>query len=359
MPYLDLSHRMSTSGRTIRGLAGFLLLAACSGSHTDLAADSSSASVGGAGGADGGSSSLGGFSSSGGAPPVIEPDGPPKLTVVNGIVDRDSLALCFLESPANASDAAEPWPEADLDYAHAASVSLPGAPIPEGTDIEILVLTGDLGAAGASDCRAIADDPFGFAGLEVLSLGIAPAATFTQPRSTLLAVTGCFGGETHDGDDLEDICGPSYMPDSPTPGVVFAPLSRIGSGAGVGLQVVNATGAIDTIAIYFRSAIDGTLEQSVAQEVVPGAAAPFPPNTALSASELGGPSSATLRAIIDLLPADESIVSLGDAMNAGGISAGDFVNGGNVVLIAVGPSPGAPTNSWWNPFAVVAVVADP
>lgn len=349
MPHLDSS---------IRRVACFLLLAACSGSHTDLAADTSSASVGGAGGADGGSSSLGGFSN-GGAPPVIEPDGPPKLTVVNGIVDRDSLALCFLESPANASDAAEPWPEADLDYAHAASVSLPGAPIPEDTDIEILVLTGDLGAAGASDCRAIADDPFGFAGLEVLSLGIAPATTFTQPRSTLLAVTGCFGGATHDGDELEDICGPSYTPESPTPGIVFAPLSRIGSGAGVGLQVVNATGALDTIGVYFQSAVDGTLDQSVAQQVVPGAASPFPPNTALSASELGGPSSATLRAMIDLLPADESIVSLGEAMNAGGVTAGDFVNGGNVVLIAVGPSPGAPTNSWWNPFAVVAVVADP
>ncbi|MBL8742037.1 MAG: hypothetical protein JNK04_13110, partial [Myxococcales bacterium] len=84
-----------------------------------------------------------------------------------------------------------------------------------------------------------------------------------------------------------------------------------------------------------------------------------PPNTALSASELGGPSSATLRAIIDLLPDDESIVSLGDAMSAGGVTAGDFVNGGNIALVAVGPSPGAPTNSWWNPFTVVAVLADP
>ena len=358
MPYPDLPNATSTVGRTKALAACLLLLAACSGSHTDLAADSSSASVGGAGGGGGAGSSQGGFSN-GGSPPVIEPDGPPKLTVVNGIVDRDAMALCFLESPANASDAAEPWPEAALDYAHAASVSLPGAPIPEDTDIEILVLTGDLGAAAASDCRAIADDPFGFAGLEVLSLGVAPASTFTAPRSTLLAVTGCFGGETHDGDDLEDICGPSYTPDSPTPSVVFAPLSRIGSGAGVGLQVVNATGALDSIAIYFRSAIEDTLEQVVAVEVVPGAAAPFPPNTALSASELGGPSSATLRAIIDMLAASEDIVSLGDAMEGGGITAGDFVNGGNIALIAVGPSPGAPTNSWWNPFAVVAVVADP
>ena len=140
---------------------------------------------------------------------------------------------------------------------------------------------------------------------------------------------------------------------------MFAPLSRIGSGAGVGLQVVNATGALDTIAIHFRSAIDGALEQSVAQQVGPGAATPFRPNTALSASELGGPGSATLRGIVDLVPASESIVSLGDAMNGGAISAGDFVNGGNIALIAVGPSPGAPTNSWWNPFAVVAVLADP
>ena len=350
MPYPDFRPR--------RAFACFLSLAACSGSHNDLAADTSSASVGGAGGTGGAGSSQGGFSN-GGAPPVIEPDGPPKLTVVNAIVDRDTLALCFLESPASASDGAMPWPEAELAYAHAASVALPGDPIPAEGDIEILALTGDIGAAGAADCRAIADDPFGFAGLEVISLGVAPATAFSQPRSTLLAVTGCFGGETHDGDDLEDICGASYLPDSPTPGVVFAPLSRIGSGSGVGLQVVNATGAQDTIGIYFRSAIEGTLEQSVAQQVVPGAATPFPPNTALSASELGGPSSATLRAIIDLLPDDESIVSLGDAMSAGGVTAGDFVNGGNIALVAVGPSPGAPTNSWWNPFTVVAVLADP
>jgi len=348
MPYPDLPARSL--------LACFVVLTACPGNHNDLAQDTSSATVGGAGGAGAGSSE-GGFSA-GGSPPIIEPDGPPKLSVVNAIVDRGAMALCFLESPVAAGDEALPWPSDGIDYAHSATVSRPGAPVPGGVDIELVVLTGDLSAVGGANCRDVADDPFGFAGLEVLSLGVVPGSTFLEPRSLLVAVTGCFGGETHDGKALEAVCGPGYGPDNPTPGVVFAPLSRITSGLAVGLQVINATAAFDSIDVYARSSIDGMLEQPVAQMVVPGAAAPFPPSTAFSSMELAGPSTATLRSVVSNTTNQTELV-LGDAMENGGVTAGDFINGKNIVLVAVGPSPGAALPTWSNLFAFVALRADP
>lgn len=335
-----------------------LWLLACEGSHTDLAVDSTSTStggsapIGGSGGGDGGAAN-------GGAPPIVEPDGPSRLTVLHAIADRPSMQLCLLESPANANDPSEPWPSAPLEYARTAIASdLPGSLLPSSADVEILVLTGDLDEIGAATCRDVADDPAAFAGVETLSLGVTPTSTFTMPRSLLLAVNGCFGGETHDGKDLEPICGPGYTPDTPTPGVVVAPLSRFTTPTTIGFQVVNALSSRSTVDGFVRPSFDGVLESPISYMVVSGAALPFPPSTLLTASELGSIEAAVARISVVGSQASEEI-TLGAAIENGGVSSAVFANGRNVALVAVGPSPTSPVEPWANDFTVVVVDPDP
>lgn len=327
------------------------LLAACEGSHTDLGQDTSSAaSTGGAEPVAGGGGAGGG---EGGAPVVEEPDGPASMTIVNGIVDRDAMRMCFLKSPRDANDPAEPWPTGALEYATAATAP----PLPEG-DVELVVLTGDLDAIGASSCRELADDPGATEGLELLAIGVLPASAVTAPRSLLVAVTGCFGGEDHTTEMPQPICGAGYTPETPTPNVVIAPLSRVTDQLSVGIQIVNALTSAETVDGFMRPGFEGVQESVIAIDIAGGAAAPFPPSTVFSAASLGSASDAELRIVaFNGLPNDGAF-SVGDAMDHGGLDGTAFANGENVALVAVGPSPGVGAG-WWNDFAVVAVDSDP
>ena len=333
-------------------------LFACEGSHNDLGADTTSASTGG-GAAGGGGSGGGGSPAQGGAPAVVEPDGPARLTVIHGIVDRPSLQLCFAASPSDPGDDAEPWPPSPLDFASAEVISeLPGAPLPSSGSVEILVLTGDLEAAGGATCRELADDPGAFEGLEVLSLGVTPVASLTSPRSFALVVSGCFGGDGHDDVSAELLCGSGYTSLSPTPSIVLAPLSRVTAPTGIGLQLLNATTGGSSLDGAIKPSFDGVSFMPIASLVVSGQAAPFPPNTSISASELGVPSEALVRLVAGSAIATVEL-PLGDAMAAGGIDGADLANGENVALVAVGAAPGAPALAWSNGLALVAVDADP
>lgn len=339
-------------------LASLVLTLGCQGSHNDLGADTTTASTGGGGASGGGGAGAGGVGQ-GGAPVVVEPDGPPRLTIIHGIVDRPALQLCFVASPPEAGESAEPWPPTPLEFARAQPiVELPGAPLPASEALELLVLTGDLAAASGASCAEIREDPASFPGLELLSLGAVPASSLTAPRSLALVVTGCFGGEGHDDPGAEQACGPGYSALTPTPSIVLAPLSRVIDGSAVGLQVLNATAGAAVIDGYLQPSFDGVSFVAIASLVVSGQAAPFPPTTALSASELGTASLAKLRIVTAGLGASSEL-SLGDAMVAGGVDAADLANGQNVALVAVGAAPGAPALAWSNGLAVVAVDSDP
>ncbi len=334
-------------------VTSLVALAACEGSHSDLGQDTTTSTTGAGGAAAGGGGATGGFNT-GGAPQITEPDGPPALTVLHAIADRPAMQLCLLASPDDSGDDAAPWPSEPLVFAQPAVAP----PLPAASDVSILVLTGDLDAIGGALCRDIRDDPTGFSGLEVLSLGIVTEADLSAPRSILLAITGCFGGEGHDGDALDLVCGPGYAPDAPTPGAIVAPLSRYPNIENIGFQAVNATSAGALIDVYGQSSFDGTPELTIATLVPPGGAAPFPPSTVFSAAELGMPRIASVRAQSDAT-GDSTTVLLGDAIDHGGISTEVFANGRNVALVAVGPAPGAPSASWHEDFTVVALDSDP
>ncbi len=332
-----------------------LLVTACEGSHTDLGVEpTTSVTV-----TVGATTSTGmGMGGEGGTSTIVEPDGPPKLTLVHGVVDQPELLFCFLESPPNASDAAAPFPAQPLPYARSVALALPGSPVPAAGDVEVAVIGGDLTGVGGLGCRELYDDPTTAPGALVVSLGVVPRAVLDAQRSLLVVPTGCLGGPGHDHESATAVCGIGYTPDTPTPNVVFAPMSRYLDGTAIGLQVVHAlsgtTQSVDVGLVPF-----GGSERKVGKDVTFGEISPFPPSTLLSASDLEGLTGVAVRTY--LLPsgglAEESV--LADAAANGGLSPEDFKNGTNVVLLVVGPTPGVPAGPWWSGVQYVALRADP
>jgi hypothetical protein len=326
-------------------------LGACDGTHDDLGLTTSSTTTG-SGGAGGGTGA-----GAGGAPSIVEPDGPTRWTFVNGVVDRDQIALCFLKSPADAADAASPWPTDGIGFARAASIDLPGAPVPADSDLELVLLAGAIEDVGALDCRALADDPTAVPGLDVLSLGVLPAETATRPRSLLFVPNGCLGGLDHEDANDDLVCGLGYAPDLPTPGLAVAPISRVKNPERVGLQAVHAspTGPLD---VYVTPVFDGAAPSLMASGVVSGQAAPFPPFAPFSIADLGGGTGPRLTTHLAgmAMPLDDA--TFGDALGRGGLVTADVANGKNVAFVGVGAQPGLAVGAWWHAFTWVAVRPD-
>jgi len=330
------------------------LVVACEGSHTDLGVEPSSSSVTVSSSSTTASSTGSGV---GGGTTIVEPDGPPKLTLAHGVVDQDAIQFCFLASPPDPADAAVPYPAAPLVYARAVSIALPADPIPAAGDVEVVVLAGDLGSIAGLDCRELADDPGGFPDAIIQTLGVIPRTVLDMQRSLLFVPTGCFA-LGHDDPMTELVCGEAYTPDTPTPNVVVAPMSRVVDFGAIGLQGVHAisgtTELVDIDVVPF-----GGAERTIGDDVTFGEIAPFPPFAGLSGLDLEGPASAMIRTYLYPGGVISAENLLGDAMANGGIGPEVFKNGTNVVLLSVGPTPGVSGGSWWSEFTYVALRADP
>ena len=50
---------------------------------------------------------------------------------------------------------------------------------------------------------------------------------------------------------------------------------------------------------------------------------------------------------------------LPDALERGGLTLADFVDGRNYTVVWVGTKPGASPGTWWSPFALLVVRSDP
>jgi hypothetical protein len=341
----------TASNTLVLGSLVALLASACEGHHDDLGETSTTttttAGTGGAGGAPG--------SGGGGAPPVVEPDGPPKWTFVDGVVDADGVSFCFLKSPADAADAAAPWPSGGLLFGETATIDLPGAPVPSAGDLELVLVAGDPAATAGHTCREMADDPSVVPTLDVLSLGVLPGETATKKRSFVFVPTGCVGGVDHVDVNDQAICGMGYAPDLPTVGLVVAPLSRLSETATVALQVVLAASVSGPVDVYVTPSFDGATPALLVNKLALGQAAPFPPFADLSVSDLGGSAGPHLTTFNQGtgIAADDSI--FGDALARGGLDGADVANGENVAFVAVGGPPGLVGETWWHGFAWVAV----
>lgn len=332
-------------------------LVACADDHDRLAKTASSTSttgVGGAGGAvaTGGSSKVGGFG--GGGP--VEPDGPTKLTVVNGIVDDVAVRFCFVPYPDGATDEVL-WPasEAGLAFAQAATIDLSGDVLPKLTDFELVIVAGDLGETAGMDCAEIIDAPPMFA--RVASLGVVPTAVIDEQKSLVLVPSGCLGGKSYTHDLEQLACGSAYTPDDPTATLLAGFLSRLDSPTAFAMQFMHASPGMGETQVTVKPG-ENKASVAMASDWTIGAIAPFPPSLVLDDVDLASLQTATVE-----ISAGGSmpihITTFAQAFANGGLADDYLANGRGAAFIAVGANPQTGAGPWWHTMTVTAVASDP
>ncbi len=329
---------------------------------TEQAASSSKAGAGGAGGATHavGSGGHGGAqtvtststqSSSASGP--IEPTGTTKLTLVNGIVDQDAVRFCLSKYPAGPG-AELPWPSAaGLPFARGGVIDIPSV-VPSGSDVEIRAVLGSGAAVNGKSCSELAALP---AGVSVLSLGVAPASLFSEPKSLLLVAYGCTGGPTHTNGLQTLACGQGYTPTSPTAALLAGFMSRLGANT-VRMQFVDAIAALannNQVVAGVAPGYDAAPVQTAVQMFTVGTIGPFPPFDLLTASKLSDLTKATVE--VDLF-GNPYKVGWSDAFKNGGLPLA-AKDGEGLVFIAVGSQPGIGDGPWWHKMTFTVVKADP
>jgi hypothetical protein len=149
-------------------LPGLLAASGCGKDHSWLAlgqggADAGAAGAGAAAGSNGsgsGGSSASSSGSGGTGGGIVEPTGPLRLTLVDGIVDSDAIRLCFAPYPDGPTPGAQPWPGAEgLPFARAVVVESIATIIPAETDVEVRLLAGQLSLSAGKTCQQLWTDP--------------------------------------------------------------------------------------------------------------------------------------------------------------------------------------------------------
>ncbi len=337
-----------------------LALLGCSGDHDRLAKTDSTTTSAGGGGAGGAAGGAGGATTSSGTGGIVEPAGPTRLTVVNGIVDHDAIRHCFLPYPDGTGSDALPWPGVEgLPYSRGASIDPIATVVPEEGDVELIVFGGSLAPTGGETCVDLVTSPP--QGVEVRSLGVLPAATFDEPKSLLLVTTGCLGGPGHSDEALqESVCGIGYGEQTPTASLVGGFLSRIGAGGDqLPLQFVHASQGLGDAVMRLRPGVEGATASYVVTQWSHGAIAPFPPNLEYATADLIDPSQVELHVHMSGEPEPISVVPWPEAFANSLLSLDDVTDGSGLAFVAVGPNPTVAEGSWWHGFSYAVLPADP
>jgi hypothetical protein len=334
----------------------FVLVSACGDDHSRLA----KTEVGGGGSAEGGSgglpssSSSGGFGGTGG---IEEPPGPTRLTLVNGIVDTDAVRLCFMAHP-TPSGGELPWPSVQgLPFARAATIDPIFDVVPDGTDVELWVVAGNLAATGGVSCADLIATPP--TDVQVRSLAVVPESALLEEKSVLLVPSGCVGGPGHTDAQEETICGPGYSETNGNATLVAGFMSRLGNLSKVSLQFVHASAAMPDTVLRLAPAISSAAAQLVVGSFSFGAIAPFPPYMVYATAQLNG----SPDSYIELTEQNQSqalaTVTFPQAFAASTLSLGDMSDGDNLVFVGVGAAPPLASGAWWNAFTFTVVDGDP
>ncbi|WP_437814272.1 hypothetical protein [Sorangium sp. So ce1078] len=334
----------------------------CTQDHDLLGRDPpGAASTSGAGGGAGATGSGATTTGTGGGD-AVEPPGPTKLTVVNGVGDHDAVRFCFLAYPDGAGAGVEPWPSggAGLAFARARVIDPPGAAIPEGTSVRAHVIAGDLGETEGLDCAeilALAAEPA--APIVAAGLPVLPAPVFAEEKSLLLVATGCLGGEGHTHAKEKQGCGDAYTVDTPTAGLVAVAMSRRTSFGKVSLQVAHASAAAPLVNVRLSPGRAELSAASVAQDLSYGAISPFPPFAGLSRGDLGAIEEVDIETYDPLAATVTSSVPMREILANSDVSADSITDGLGFVLVAVGAAPGAGRGGFWHPLTYALLWADP
>jgi hypothetical protein len=348
---------------TISLAAALTAGAGCSPNGSSLARDEGGAAPGGAStsssqGGAGGTGGAGGAGGTGGDP---EPAGPARLTVVNGTVDADEIRLCFVPFPGGS--ASTPWPETTgLGYGRGAPIEAASGVVPEETDVEVIVLAGDLEPSYGLECAAILagaaggeEDPWPTA----TSVGVLPESALVTERSLLLVTIGCVGGELHTDEAEELACGAGYTPSTPTAGLVAAPVSRIAVDNRIGMQFMQGSLAMPEADVRVLAG-DATASPVLAvQSWSVGAIAPYPPLDHYSLASLGVVPEATIELFTTSGSTPVHVASFADAFAASDLSLDELSDGDGIVFVAVGSAPGLAPGGFWNELRYTVVAPSP
>ncbi|WP_437531262.1 hypothetical protein WME79_01840 [Sorangium sp. So ce726] len=355
-------HRVRSSGWACLGGISLAVAAACTQDHDVLGRDpSGGASTSGAGGGPGATTSVA-TTTTGAGGGAVEPPGPTKLTVVNGISDHDAVRFCFLAYPDGTGAGVDPWPSAaaGLAFARAQEVEPLGSAIPEGTSLRAHVIAGDLRATEGLDCAeilALAGEsaaPIVAAGLPVL-----PAPVFAEEKSLLVVATGCLGGEGHTHDSEKEGCGDAYTIDTPTAGLVAVAMSRQTRFDRVSLQVAHASAATPVVHVELTPGREDATGVTLAQDLSYGAIAPFPPSTGFSVGDLGALDEIAIETRDPIEGTVTSSVPMSEILASSDVPAADIGDGQGFVLVAVGAAPGAERGGFWHPLTYSLLRANP
>lgn len=359
--------------RTVLTVA-LLVVAACSRDHSLLAADPDGA--GGAGGAlatvgaglviaaasagsggDGGggpvTSSASGGAGAGGAPP-IEPDGPTRLVLVHGILDRPRVAVCLTTDRGDAV-AAAPSPSGGVAFASSATVEPAAVPGGEG-DVVVVLVAGEASALEDVSCAGLLAAPGDSPSIEVLPIGALPRSAVDAPRVLALIAAGCLGGEGEDSEVGEAACGAGFDAMTPTATLVATPLSRIVVPERVGLQAVGGSLASAPFDVTVRVAPDG-VPFDLAEMVSLGAALPNPPDVERDAVGLTAGGTPEAAALLPNDGAELATVDLAAAMERSGIDT--LEDGRSYAMVFVGPTPTLGPGPFWPAFDAAMIAVGP
>lgn len=349
---------------------GGALVGSCAGSHDSLAKADGGAGVGGtagtagtgaatttsSGGAAGASGGAGG--GVGGSGGIVEPAGPTKLTLVNGVVDEDAVRLCFVPYPTG--DDSSPWPEnGTLAFGTVGEVDLAGSAIATGVDLQVYVISGALGATLGASCAELVGGPASEdAGTDWMatSVGVMPQSVLQSGKSVLLGFAGCAGSPEHTHPVEKQVCGQGYVPGTPNLSLVAVALSRLTMPSKLSLQFVQAAAAMPVVDLSMRAGKDAASPVIVAPDWAPGSIAPYPPWSEYALDDFGVVSQATIEVYNNnnfTTPAHTAL--LGNVLDQSGISLVDFADGQGFAFVAVGPLPGVGPGPWWHAYQYVAL----
>jgi hypothetical protein len=331
-----------------RGLwLGSLLFAgcfvACVTNHDALEKKPAGRGGSSAGGALGsaGARALGGFggeAASGGGHADDEPPGDSVLTIVNGVVDAPSVALCLakVDADGNVTLLGSPLTDAPLDYgqslvlreidgldfatdglqpfviageldliagldceaaierarsveAQSGAGSEPGAGGAAGdTGTNVPPGTADGGSAGEGGGAGSSGGPPAVrSALRARGLPAIAAGTLNAGRSLVFVANGCLGGASYGGRDAEQYCGAGYTPRQPSASAILVRLSRALSEDHVALQVVHASLANEQLELRVQPPFPSTDAGFGIGSVQMGQVAPRPASIENTLFDLG------------------------------------------------------------------------
>ncbi len=339
-------------------LAALAAIAAvhCGRAH-DLGIDPTTSGTGGAATTTSSHSSTSSTTAATGTGGAMEPSGPAALTVVNGIADYPAARFCFLPGDT-------PWPAAagGLAFAGGQAVDLATA-LPTTGDVTPWVITGDLASTAGMTCTqmlALAQPADGGTPTVLAAeLGLISRSVLGADRSLLLVTTGCMGGAGHDSPAATQGCGMGYTSTTPTTGVVLVAMSRITDAKHVSLQVVNASAVLPASDVGVTPALPKATEVVVAPALGPSAIGPEPPFAGLTLAQYGALGQVQLGTYPPGNSTANATVVLGQVLSASGVGTAGFVDGANLVVVAVGGGATVPSGGFWQALTFAVVSAEP